>query len=142
MSLDKRQFLPRGGREPSRLALRQRRGSTPIQESASERPGIIATAADRRSGEDALVVFAFPDLRLRRSEARDRHPRRRARNVIQARPVAETDRLRMPAVLAADADDEIGTSGPAPVDGELHQPADALDVERLERVVAQDAGLD
>ena len=55
--------------------------------------------------------------------------------------MAEPDRLRLPAVLAADPDVEVGTRLPTGADRQLHQPPDAFDVEHLERVVAQNAEL-
>ncbi len=48
--------------------------------------------------------LALPQRGLRRRETRDRHPGRRARDVVEPGLVAEADRLRLPAVLAADAD--------------------------------------
>ena len=53
--------------------------------------------------------------------------------------MAEGDRLRLAAVLAADAELEVGTHAAAALDGELHQVADALLVDRLERVALEHA---
>jgi hypothetical protein len=47
----------------------------------------------------------------------------------------EVDGVGIAAVLAADADLEVGPGGPAPFDADLDQFADALDVEGLERLV-------
>ena len=51
----------------------------------------------------------------------------------------EVDRLRVAAVLAADAELEVGPGAPALLDGDLHQPADAVDVDGLERRDREDA---
>ena len=54
----------------------------------------------------------------------------------------EGDRRRVAAVLAADADLEARPRRAALLDGHAHELADALDVERLERVGGQDPALD
>src|SRR3972149_2855851 len=53
--------------------------------------------------------------RLRRRQPRDRHAERRAAHVVQAGHVAKLDRRGIAAVLAADADFEIGPAGAAPL---------------------------
>src|SRR5688572_2566710 len=80
--------------------------------------------------------------RLRGGQPRDRHPERGAADVVEPDLVTELDRARLAAVLAADADLEVRPGLPSLGDGHLHQPADALAVERLERVDRQDLHLD
>src|SRR4051794_17356475 len=53
----------------------------------------------------------------------------------------EVHGLRVAAVLAADADAELGPGRPALLDGDPDQPADAVGVDRLERGDAEDAQL-
>ena len=53
--------------------------------------------------------------------------------------MAQIDAARLAAVLAADADVEVGPRLAAELDGDLHDPADAALVERRERVLGQDA---
>src|SRR5512140_1176790 len=83
----------------------------------------------------ALVSFAALDSVARRdvcrSEAclgcrktRDRHARRGARHVVEARLIAEADRFGMAAVLAANADHEARPYRPAFGHRELHEAAD------------------
>ena len=55
--------------------------------------------------------------------------------------MAELDRRGMAAVLAADADLEIGFRLPSPLDGDPHEPAHSLDVEDLEGVVLENLPL-
>src|SRR5689334_22706178 len=57
------------------------------------------TPADLR-----LAARILTQRRLRRRKPRDRHAERRARYVVQIHLVAERDRRRIAAVLAADAD--------------------------------------
>ena len=75
--------------------------------------------------------------RLRRGQARERHPERRARHVVEPDAVAEGDRSRFAAVLAADAELEVVLHAPAALDGDPHQVADALLVEHLEWIALE-----
>src|SRR5208282_4795244 len=77
--------------------------------------------------------------RLRGGEPRDRHAERRARHVVEIDLVAEGDRSGIAAVLAADADLQLGTDFPPALDADAHQFADALLIDRHERVAGQDA---
>src|SRR2546425_12529056 len=90
-------------------------------ESLSDRGSIPRASMERETGNASrfpflVSRFPFPVLdrrprpvdhprllqrRLRRREARDRDAERRARHVIQPAPVAELDRARLAAVLAA-----------------------------------------
>ena len=81
--------------------------------------------------------------RLRRGQSGDRHAERRARHVVHADLVAERDAVGVTAVLAADPDLQVlavlllarlAALGHA----DLDQLADAVDVDRLERVDRQD----
>ena len=71
----------------------------------------------------------------------DRDAERRAGDVVQADPVEEVHRVGVAAVLAADADLEVGPGRPAALGADPDQLADALDVEGLERGDPEDAHL-
>src|ERR1043166_4798652 len=79
---------------------------------------------------------------LRRGEAGDGHAERRAGDVVEADEVAEGYRARLAAVLAADADLEAGLRRAPALRADLHQLADAVAVQDLERVVGQNLHLD
>jgi O-acetylserine/cysteine efflux transporter len=66
-------------------------------------------------------------------QPRDRHPEGRAGHVVEPDLVEEVDRGGVAAVLAADAQVQVGPRGPATLDGRAHQGAHTLDVQRLER---------
>src|SRR3954454_16387093 len=88
------------------------------------------------------LAFARRDLAergLRGGEPRDRHAERRARHVVEPDLVAERDRSRIAAVLAADADLEVLAHLAAPLDADPHQRADDVAVDRDERISRQDA---
>ena len=94
-------------------------------------------AAQRKGAPGALPPFQAimkrscrrmrlsPERRLRRGEAGDRDAERRARHVVEMRRLAEGDRGRIAAVLAADAELDVGPRRPAALDGDLDQFADA-----------------
>src|SRR3954470_14593608 len=82
------------------------------------------------------------DRRLRRGHPRDRQTERRARDVVQAGAVEEGDRVRVPAVLAADAELDVRAPLASAPDGELDEPTDAGHVDRLERRAVEDVLLD
>src|SRR5262249_34288522 len=67
---------------------------------------------------------------------------RRAADVVEPELVAERDRLRLPAVLAADPGLQAGLRRSAALDADAHQLADTVHVERLEGVVLEDAVLE
>ena len=56
--------------------------------------------------------------------------------------VAELDRARLAAVLAADAELDLRVRLPPPLDADPHQVADAFGVEHLERVSLEHALLE
>src|SRR5687767_7323749 len=64
-----------------------------------------------------------------RLQPRHGHAEGRAGHVVQPHLVEEVDRVRVAAVLAADAELQVGPGGPAPFDGDLDQPSDARDVQ-------------
>src|SRR4051812_44575402 len=72
--------------------------------------------------------------RLRRGQARHRHAERAARHVVQPDLVAELHAVRVTAVFAAYADLQLRPLRPAFLHTHLHQPADAVLVDRRERV--------
>ena len=76
---------------------------------------------------------------MRRCKTRDRHAERRAGDVVQSGIVAELDRARFAAVLAADAALEFGLYTAALEYGLAHELTHAVLIEYLERVVFQDA---
>src|SRR5262249_52933159 len=82
---------------------------------------------------------ALTERRLRGREPRDRHPERRAGHVIKTDLVAERDRGRITAMLAADAELDVFTHLAATLGGDAHQFADAVAIDRHERVVCQNA---
>src|SRR5512133_3995546 len=75
---------------------------------------------------------------LRGRDARYRHAERRAAHVVEARHVEEVDRVRVAAVLAADADLQIGLGLAARPRREPHEPAHARGVDRVERAAVDD----
>src|SRR5262245_55344639 len=72
--------------------------------------------------------------RLGRGQPRDRHAEGAAADVVEPDFVAEFYAVGLAAVFAADADFEVAARGSAFFDAELHQAADAVEVDRLERV--------
>ena len=75
-------------------------------------------------------------------KAGERDAIRAAGDVVEPEPVAEGDGLRLAAVLAADAQLDPGPLPAAALDGDLHQVADPLLVDRLERVALEHAALE
>src|SRR3546814_19907248 len=75
-------------------------------------------------GEGALLPLPCRQAGLGGGQAGDRHPRGRAAHIIQPGRLAERDRSRIAAVLAADADLEIRPGRLAPLDPDPHEPAD------------------
>src|SRR5712692_4264487 len=72
----------------------------------------------------------------------DRHPEWGAGHVIEAHLVEEVHRLRVTAVLAADAEFQFRPCGAAFLGGDADHPAHAVGVDRLERGHTEDAQLD
>src|SRR5436305_13161617 len=99
---------------------------------------LIATAA-RVAGfaMDCSLRFArglLAERGLRRGEPRDRHAERRARHVVEPDLVAERNRRRIAAVLAADADLEVLAHLAAALHADPNQPPNAFTVDRHERL--------
>src|SRR5512137_2281122 len=97
--------------------------------------GLLGGLLGRRLG-------GVQDGRPGRREPGDGHPEGRAADVVQPDEVAELDRGRLAAVLAADAQLDPGPRLPALLDGHTHELADAVAVEDLERVLGVDLLLD
>src|SRR5688572_8703621 len=81
-------------------------------------------------------------LRLRCREPRNRHSIRRARHVIEAAGAEEADRVGVTAVLAAHAHLQILIRRAAALRAEADELADALLIDRLERILRQDLLVD
>src|SRR5262249_25951448 len=75
-------------------------------------------------------------------ETRNRDPVGGARDVVETAPMEEADGRRIAAVLAADADLELGARLASVLHGEGDQLADAFLVDRLERIERQDPALE
>src|ERR1051326_7156252 len=86
-----------------------------------------------------LALGVFPECRLGGGEAGDRYAERRAGNVIEPDLVAEGDRGGIAAVLAANAELDIGPHLLPALDRDAHQFAHAVAIERDERIDRQDA---
>ena len=91
---------------------------------ASARPAPACRRSEARRGSFRLERTA--QRRLRRGEPRDRHAVGRARDVVEAGLWQKNDRGRIAAVLAADADLELGPRLAAALAADLDQLADAL----------------
>src|SRR6478672_3768085 len=104
---------------------------------------LIATAARvARLAMDCSLRFArglLAERGLRRGKPGDRHAERRARYIVETDLVAERDRRRIAAVLAADANLEVFAHPAAALDADPHQRADAIAIDRHERIARQDA---
>src|SRR5690242_15412426 len=77
--------------------------------------------------------------RLRGGQPGDRHTVGRARHVIEADFLAEADRSRIATMLAADAELDARSRRLALFSRDPHQFADAIDIERHERILLDDA---
>src|SRR2546425_3077177 len=74
-------------------------------------------------------------------QSRDGNPEGRSTDIVHAEPVAELDAVRITAVLAADADFQLGP-GLAPLfDSPAHQHAYPFDIEGLKWIRAEYSGL-
>src|SRR5439155_1394434 len=80
--------------------------------------------------------------RLRSRQPGERHTIGRAADVVEPQAVAERDRVRLAAVLAADAELDAFLAASDPLDGAPLQVADPAPVERLERVPLEHAVLE
>src|SRR5919106_5416134 len=97
-----------------------------------------ATASTTRATKADRVRFIGGGIlcsqrRLRGSNPGDRHPVRRAADVVEPGQLEERDRLGVAAVLAADAEPDLGLRlAPDPC-RQPHEPPHARLVDRLER---------
>ena len=78
------------------------------------------------------------ERRLRRRQPGDRHSKRRARDIVEPELVAERDRGRIAAVLAADPELEVRPRLASAIDADAHELADAIAIDRHERITRQD----
>src|SRR5438034_1441148 len=90
----------------------------------------------------SAVLFALTDGRLRRSQTGDRDAVGGAADVVETHSLAERDRGRVAAVLAADAELDVRLHRPATLGGDADQVADAFLIEGHERVLLEDALVD
>src|SRR2546421_11818502 len=75
-------------------------------------------------------------------ESSHRHAERRTRDVVQPDCVEEVHGFGIAAMLAADTDLEVGAATSTLLGGDMHQPADAVCIDGLERRYPEDAQLD
>src|SRR4029077_2915792 len=87
----------------------------------------------------SLARHVLAERSLGRREAGDWDAERRAGDVVERELVAEGDRGRVAAVLAADADLELVARLPATLDADAHQLADALAVDGDEGIAGKNA---
>src|SRR4029077_13446469 len=79
--------------------------------------------------------------RPRRRQPGDRHAVGGAGDVVEAGALEEVDRLRIAAVLTADAEVEVRTGSPPPLAGQADELSDPSLVDALEGIVVEDAEL-
>ena len=75
------------------------------------------------------------DRRVSSRQARYGHAEGRAADVVVANQMAELDRFRIAAVLAANAHFQIGAGFAAVIHSHLHQFAHAVPIQRLEGIL-------
>src|SRR4051812_178094 len=121
--------------------MRARRPRSPPGPAALRRRG-ARTWPPLSAGLDVLGPVRLLQRSLRRREAGERDPVRRAADVIEPDPVAELDRRRLAAVLAADAELDVRLRLPPPLHRDPHQVSDTFGVEHLERVALEHAVLE
>src|SRR5689334_10607392 len=95
---------------------------------------------------ESQVTLGLSGSRLAQGSLRcgkpcDRHAERGARHVVEADLVAERDRSRIAAMLAANADLELAARLAPPFDADAHQFADALLVNGDKGIAGNDAAL-
>ena len=111
-------------------------GARPSAGSAPRWPALATSGdLDRRLDRPATTASASTAWAAARRAIGTRNGR--AAHVVEAGPVEEGDRLGVAAVLAAHAELQRRPGGPAPLGAQAHQLADAVGVDRLERVALQ-----
>ena len=134
----------RSGRAPGRVEQAARAGSSGSRSSADSAAASarLPPALARPDAAGSFRLDRAAQGGLRRRQPRDRHAERRAGDVVEAGAVAEVDRGRVAAVLAADADLEVRAASAAALDADLRsarrRPSWSSDGER---VVLEDAAL-
>src|SRR5579862_1485541 len=111
----------------------------PFANAGLESTSAAAASSTSAAGGHVVRQACLLEGCLRGGEPGERHAKRRAGDIVEPEPVAERDRARLAAVLAADAELERRLFRPAALDRDPHQPADALLVEHLERVALEHA---
>src|ERR1700687_2112844 len=102
-------------------------------------PGMTPSLLIVRCRTSRLTGDGLAECSLRRGQPRDRHAVGRARDVVQSDLVAERDRSRIAAMLAADPDLDVRAGLAAAGDADLHQLADAVAIDRDEGVDLEDS---
>src|SRR5215471_18594999 len=115
----------------------RRQGRVPARQAPPPRRACCLCAAPRAS----FRLEGAAERRLRRGEASNRYAIGRAGNVVEPGLVAEEHRRRIAAMLAANAELELGPSLAPALAGDLDQLAHPLRVQRGERIVLEDATL-
>ena len=87
-----------------------------------------------------ILLSGIFDCSLRSGQTCDRHTEGRAADVVEANVVAELDARGVAAVLAADAQAQVGAGLAAVVCGHLDQLADADLIQVLERIALVEIG--
>src|SRR6266403_5618377 len=100
----------------------------------SDNPGMTRTSAKRNS---RLAGDRLAERGLRGGQPRDRDAVGRARDVIEANLVAERDGGGIAAMLSTDPDLDIRAGLAAAHDADLHQLANAVAIDRDERIDLQ-----
>jgi hypothetical protein len=95
---------------------------------------VLSDAALAPLHQSWKLSSAIQRRRGRQGQARDGHAERRAADVVEADVVAELDGRGFAAVLAADAELDVGTRLAALLDGVLHQESDTCLVDGLEGI--------
>src|SRR5579883_219369 len=92
-----------------------------------------------RRRASSLARNALAERGLRGREPSDRHAEWRAGHIVEPSRVAECDRSRIAAMLAADADLELVAHGTPALDTDANELADAFAIDRHEWIRRQDA---
>src|ERR1700687_1406815 len=102
-------------------------------------PGMTPSLLIVRCRTSRLTGDGLAECSLRRGQPRDRHAVGRARDVIQSDLVAERNGGGIAAMLAANTYLEAGAGLAAARNADLHQFADAVAIDRDERIGLKDS---